>query len=375
MKKIRASRRWIGISALVLGAVFELTGVGSAQEWKQAIGPWNWSFPRDHGSHAPFRTEWWYFTGNLRNPEGNRLGYQLTFFRQGIRFKRKDQGGPWSIRDLYFGHFALTDALAGQFWYAERLSREGPGLAGAGEKAMDVWLLNWKAKQAGAKVNLEARHEAMALSLEVESQKPIIFHGKNGLSQKGPREGQASYYYSYTDMKVRGSVKTPLSPSAIPVEGKGWFDHEFGSNQLSPEQVGWDWFSLHLSDGQDLMIYLLRRKDGTFEPSSSGTLVSPKGRSLHLRLSDFQIEILDRWKSPKSGATYPSHWRVKVPLAQITVELKPLIPSQELLTGGSTGVTYWEGAVAGRGTSGGKTITCEGYVELTGYASFLRGLF
>lgn len=375
MRELAAKRRWIWISALILGAILQPMAAVLAEEWQRAVGPWNWSFPRDHGSHPSFRTEWWYFTGNLKGPRQSRWGYQLTFFRQGIRSKPREGVTSWSIRDLYLGHFALTDASAGQFWYAERLSREGPGLAGASEKGLDVWLLNWRARQLGTKVNLEARHGAMALSLEVEPQKPIVFHGKAGLSQKGPREGQASYYFSYTDTRVKGSVKPPSSPSPISVEGKGWFDHEFGSNQLTEEQVGWDWFSLHLSNGQDLMMYLLRRKDGTVEPSSSGTLVSATGQPLHLRLSDFEVEILDRWRSPRSGATYPSRWHVRVPSSQIAVEVKPVVPSQELQTGGSTGVIYWEGAVEGSGTAGGKPVTCEGYVELTGYASPLRGLF
>ncbi len=159
------------------------------------------------------------------------------------------------------------------------------------------------------------------------------------------------------------------------MEGISWFDHEFGSNQLTPNQAGWDWFSLHLSDGQDLMIYFLRRKDGTVEPSSSGTLVTRLGDALHLKLSDINVEVVDHWKSPKTGGKYPSRWRMKVPIAKIDMEISSLVPSQELLTEGSTGVIYWEGAVAGKGTSAGRPTTCEGYVELTGYAGSLGGLF
>jgi predicted secreted hydrolase len=349
--------------------------LADAREWKQAIGPWNWVFPRDHGSHPEFRTEWWYFTGNLRDPANKGFGYQLTFFRQGVLFKAKDPNHPWAIRDLYLAHFTLTDVSAGRFWYAERVSRKGPGLAGADEKGMHVWLLNWMAKMEGKKISLEARQQGMELYLDLVPQKPLVFHGKNGLSQKGPAEGQASYYFSYTDLETNGYIKTGLSQTPVRVNGVSWLDHEFGSNQLTPEQIGWDWFSLHLSDGQDLMIYFLRRKDGTVEPSSSGTLVSRTGDSIHLKLSEINVEILDAWKSPRSGGRYPSRWKVKVPMARIDLEITPLVPSQELLTEGSTGVTYWEGAVAGKGTSAGKPVTCEGYVELTGYAGSLGGLF
>ena len=345
------------------------------QKWRQAVGPWTWVFPRDHGAHPEFRTEWWYFTGNLRDPAEKRFGYQLTFFRQGVVFEAKEPSSPWAIRDVYLAHFTLTDVSAGRFQYAERVSRKGPGLAGADEKGMHVWLLNWMAKMEGKKISLEARQQGMELSLDLVPQKPLVFHGKNGLSQKGPAAGQASYYYSYTDLETDGFIKTGLSQTPVRVNGVSWLDHEFGSNQLTPEQVGWDWFSLHLSDGQDLMIYFLRRKDGTVEPSSSGTLVTRSGGSIHLKLSEIGVEVLDFWKSPKSGGKYPSRWKVSIPAAKIELEINPLVASQELLTEGSTGVTYWEGAVAGKGTSAGKSVTCEGYVELTGYAGSLGGLF
>ena len=346
-----------------------------AHEWRQAIGPWKWTFPRDHGSHPEFRTEWWYFTGNLIDPLKKRYGFQLTFFRQGLFSKARDRNSPWSIRDVYLAHFTLTDVAQGQFWFSERASRQGPGLSGTSEKEMELWLLNWRGKMEGKKIRLEARHQEMALSLSLYPRKPLIFHGLNGLSQKGPGKGQASYYYSFTDLEVEGRIKTPLSREPFQVNGIGWFDHEFGSNQLASNQIGWDWFSLHLSDGQDLMIYLLRRKDGTIEPSSSGTLVKRSGEGIHLKLSDIRVEVLDYWKSFKSGARYPSRWKIQVPSFRIEIEVFPLVPSQELLAQGSTGVIYWEGAVAGTGRSGGQPITCEGYIELTGYAGTLGGLF
>jgi len=360
----------------LLGVIYGgYVGTVYSEEWRQAIGPWNWVFPKDHGSHPDFRTEWWYFTGNLTADSGGRFGYQLTFFRQGILLRAKDPSHPWSVRDLYLAHFTLTDVSAGQFWYAERLSRKGPGLARADEQGMDVSLLKWMAKMEGRRIRLKARHEDMELFLELSPRKPIVFHGQNGLSKKGPNEGQASYYFSYTDLETKGLIKTPQSGSPIQVKGTSWFDHEFGSNQLSPNQVGWDWFSLHISDGRDLMIYFLRRKDGSVEPSSSGTLAARTGEAKHLKLSDINIEVLAHWKSPKSGGEYPSRWSIQVPSARLKIDIASLVPSQELITEGSTGVVYWEGAVAGEGTSAGKAVACEGYVELTGYAGSLGGLF
>jgi predicted secreted hydrolase len=346
-----------------------------AADWKQAIRPWQWVFPRDHGSHSEFRTEWWYFTGNLHGDSDKRFGYQLTFFRQGVLLEAKSPKSPWSLRDLYLAHFTLTDVSGDQFWHAERVSRKGPGLAGASEEGMDVWLLNWSAAMKGERIQLEARQEGMELSLELIARKPVVFHGDKGLSKKGPKVGQASYYFSYTDLGTQGSIKLPASQSRIRVTGTSWFDHEFGSNQLAPDQVGWDWFSLHLSDDQDLMIYFLRRKDGSIEPTSSGTLVNSVGRGTHLKFSDISLEVLDYWKSPKSGGRYPNRWMIRVPRSRLELLVNPIVAAQELITKGSTGVTYWEGAVEGAGNSAGREVRCEGYVELTGYAGTLGGLF
>jgi predicted secreted hydrolase len=306
---------------------------------------------------------------------GSRYGYQLTFFRQGIRSKIPEKASPWEIRDLYLAHFAVADVSRSQFRFTERLSRAGPGLAGARTDGMDVWVLNWSARMKGSLISLEAKSSEMELTLALTPGKPLVLHGQNGFSRKGPGEGQASYYASFTDLETRGLLKTHSASSHVAVRGKSWFDHEFGSNQLSPTQQGWDWFSLHLSDGRDLMIYFLRLKDGSVEPASSGTLVAPDGQALHLKLADIQVSILNRWKSPRSGGEYPSRWRIQIPLASVDLIIVPLVADQELKTEGSTGVTYWEGAVTGKGTSGGQAVSCEGYAELTGYAESLGGIF
>jgi predicted secreted hydrolase len=366
------------LAGAALIALFLCGGQGwGAQEaeWRQAIEPWKWAFPKDHGSHPAFRTEWWYFTGNLFDTAGKRYGYQLTFFRQGVALKPLDPTNPWSIRDLYLAHFTLTDASAGHFSYGERLSRKGPGLAGSAEGGMQVRLLNWSAKMVDNTILLEARHQDMELSVRLTPRKPLVLHGEHGLSKKGPKEGQASYYYSYTDLQTEGVIRTSAPRSSVRVQGTSWFDHEFGSNQLGAEQVGWDWFSLHLSDGQDLMIYLLRRKDGTLEPASSGTLVDGSGRITHLKLPDIGVEVLGYWKSARSAGAYPNKWRITIRPAHMDLVLAPLVANQELATLGSTGVTYWEGAVGGTGASRRKSVTCEGYVEMTGYAGSMSGIF
>ena len=369
--KIAHLRILVMVFFLLLGGADSLSG----SDWKQAVGPWKWSFPRDHGSHPEFRTEWWYFTGNLSDTLARRFGYQLTFFRQGVVFKAKDPTNLWSVRDLFPGHFALTDVSGGRFAYAERLSRGGPGLAGAARNQMDVWLLNWSARMKDNTIRIEAKDRAMEISLELTPRKPMVFHGQNGLSKKGPKEGQASYYFSYTDLATTGWIKTPTLPSPLLVKGRSWLDHEFGSNPLASNQVGWDWFSLHLSNGQDLMIYFLRCSDGSVEPSSSGTLVSSDGRATNLKFSDVTVEVLDHWKSPKSGGMYPSRWNIEIPAAQVKLSIAPLLAGQELVSERLTGMVYWEGAVGGKGRSRGQDVACEGYVEMTGYAGSLAGFF
>jgi predicted secreted hydrolase len=345
-----------------------------AEEWLQALVPREWSFPRDDGAHPDYRTEWWYFTGNLADPEGALYGYQLTVFRVGLRHVPTETN-PWSVRDVYLAHFALTDVNSARFAYADRTSRAGPGLAGAALSGLDVWVLDWSARSDGGTIRLRARTANMELDLALVPRKPVVLQGDQGLSRKGPAPGQASYYASLTDLATSGRVRTQPGGKLVPVAGTSWFDHEFGSNQLAEDQAGWDWFSLHLSDGSDLMLYLLRRKDGTVEPASSGTLVGPEGSARHLTLDEFSADPVDYWTSPHTGARYPSRWRIRVPRAGIDLTLRPLVVDQELVTGGSTGVAYWEGAVAGDGAAGGEPVTCQGYVELTGYAGALGGLF
>jgi len=222
---------------------------------------------------------------------------------------------------------------------------------------------------------LNARHKGVEIELELTPGKHVVLHGRNGLSRKGPKKGQSSYYYSFTDLKTSGSIKNPSNNETINVKGVSWFDHEFGSNQLTPEQIGWDWFGIHLSDGSDLMVYLLRKKDGSIEATSSGTLIEKNGSSRHLELSDIKIDALEKWESPKTGGVYPCKWRMRIPSAKIDLTLSPQVANQELITEVSAGITYWEGAVEGSGTSKNRSVTVEGYVELTGYAGSLGGIF
>ena len=368
------------VPLLLALALIAMDGFGpceakAGEEWLQAVGPRNWSFPADHGAHPAYRTEWWYFTGNLFDATGAHYGYQLTFFRFGVRGAIENSGNPWQMRDIYMAHFAVTSIGEENFSVAERISRAGPGLAGARTDRMEVWIFNWTAVMRGPEILLEARDGDLELNLTLEPKKPLVFHGENGLSKKGVDRGQASYYTSFTNLETRGFLRTGENSPAREVRGTSWFDHEFGSNQLAPDQEGWDWFSLHLSDGRDLMLYFLRTTGGVIEPASSGTLVEADGRAHHLPLEVLSLEVLDRWKSPASGGDYPGRWKILISRCEIELVVAPRLANQELITKGSTGITYWEGAVGGEGVSRGKKVTAEGYVELTGYAGSLGGVF
>ncbi|MDP2914401.1 MAG: lipocalin-like domain-containing protein [Candidatus Aminicenantes bacterium] len=360
------------MSAMILvGAAVLLSQSG---EWQRAVQPRAWKFPEDHGSHPSFRTEWWYFTGNLADAAGAKVGYELTFFRQGVQFTPKNAENPWSVRDLFLAHFTVTDVSRGGFRAEDLLSRSGPGLAGARTGQMDVWLLDWSAKMENGVIDLSARKNALELRLQLKPRKPVVLHGANGLSQKGPAAGEASYYASLTDLETHGTISLAQNAAPIAVSGTSWFDHEFSSNMLAKDQVGWDWFGLHLSDGRDLMIYVMRRADGSVEAASSGTLVERAGAARHLVRAEIVLDVLDHRPSSRSGGNYPSRWRIKIPTAGIDIAVTPLLADQELVAAGLPGLVYWEGAVAGEGISAGHKITAEGYVELTGYAGDLRSI-
>jgi predicted secreted hydrolase len=176
-------------------------------------------------------------------------------------------------------------------------------------------------------------------------------------------------------MAATGTYKTAGSGETVKFRGTSRIDPEFTSNALTADQAGWDWFSLHCSDGRDLMIYLRRKADGSWEKESSGTIVESDGKSRHLHRSEFTIDVKGHWTSTRTGARYPARWQIDIPAAELQASLAPLLADQELMTPGSTGVTYYEGAVTGEGSSRGKPVVCEGYIEMTGYAEKMGSLF
>jgi predicted secreted hydrolase len=218
---------------------------------------------------------------------------------------------------------------------------------------------------------LRAANEAFAIELALAPEKPPVLHGERGVSQKASGFGRASHYYSLT--RLEGSGAVTLEGRAHSVRGLAWMDHEFGSNQLAEGQSGWDWFSIQLDDGRDLMLYRIRLADGGADPHSSGTLIERDGRTTQLPLAAFSIEARGTWESPKTGATYPAGWTLRVPSASLVLDVTPNVADQELVTGGTVGVHYWEGSVRASGRAGERAVAGRGYVELTGYAGRVPG--
>jgi predicted secreted hydrolase len=343
------------------------SGIAWADDaWRQALPGFVFEFPRDHASHPDYKIEWWYYTGNLASNDGKRFGYQVTFFRIGVDPQPKNPS-RWAVRDLFMTHFAITDISGKQYRFTERMNRAGAGIAGADSGRYRVWNQDWEARiDAEGKHQLQALDGEMKLALVLSEGKGPVIHGDRGISQKGNTEGNASHYYSLTRMPTRGTLS--LGRQTFSVEGESWMDHEFGTSFLEHEQTGWDWFSLQLDGGSDLMLFQLRRSDGSLDRHSSGTWIGGNGKSVSLTAADFTLKPGETWDSKASGARYPVSWEVVVPRQDLRLRLTTQVENQELRTERSTGVTYWEGAVEVQGTRGGQPVRGRGYLEMTGYA-------
>lgn len=340
--------------------------------WRLALPGWKYEFPRDHFAHPEFKTEWWYFTGNLRDADGKRYGFQLTFFRQGIRPLAR-RGGTISrfiCDELKFAHFAVSDPNAGRFHFAQKTSRGAFREAGFAQGDRIAWIDDWSLKlQPDGTMHLDAKMKDASLALTAKPGKPWIIHGENGISQKAEGEGRASHYYSGTRLETSGRLT--VADRELAVNGTSWFDQEWASNQLTPEQVGWNWFALQLADGSELMLYQMRLRDSTLDPNSSGTIVDPNGQTRHLRRDDYTLTPTRWWTSKATKARYPIAWKLRVPELELEAEITTPLEQQELEL---PPIAYWEGMIDLRGTRAGQTIRGEGYMELTGYAGALVGL-
>jgi predicted secreted hydrolase len=363
----RQLRHIVLLSSSLLGVVPGLAA-DTPEEFRLATEGYRYAFPRDHGAHEEYRTEWWYYTGQLTAKNGRPFGYELTFFRRGMpREQTKTLPSQWAVTHLYLAHFAVSDLSKGRFLYAEKMSRAGLGKAGAASDRLNVWIDRWAAESPLAAPGTQTLHAAdgdLGIQLTVSPEKPLVVHGTGGISRKG--SVAASHYYSFTRLATTGTLS--VGGERFDVTGNSWMDHEFGSAELGKDLVGWDWFCLQLDDQRELMLYHLRRTDGSADPASSGTLIDRDGHGHHLTVSEFTLEPISYWTSQTSHARYPQRWRLTIPSQQLSFELVPLMADQELSTTRSTQVTYWEGAIEATGSIQGRAARAQGYMELTGYA-------
>lgn len=372
---------WVAIALLLLACgreqqrpvgslgVFEALSGGDTSGFRRALEPPQWSFPRDHGAHPEYRTEWWYWTGNLRGEDGAEYGFQLVFFQQALASAMPQRTSPFASRQLVLAHAALTVVRDGTFHHAERLARAAAGLAGvAGPAAgvpFHVHCEDWEARaETDADLfplRLRVVEPEFAFELVLDQPEPVVAQGDRGLSRKGGEPGNASIYYSIPRMRVQGTVRSGARSAAV--RGSAWLDREWGTSSLAEGQVGWDWFSLQLEGGEELMWYQLRRADGSVDPWSKGSFVHADGRVEVLVPAQLQLVPGQRWLPRDGRVGYPVQWRVLVPHLGLDLEVGAKLPHQEL----RTVVRYWEGCVAVKGTHEGRVVGGEGYLEMTGY--------
>ena len=344
-----------------------LLGTEAEDGFARATEPRDFRFPADHGSHPEFRTEWWYFTGNLATADGRHFGFELTFFRYAIApaAPRAERSSAWRTDQLWMAHFAITDTRGRRFIARERLTRAALGLAGATAEPLRVWVEDWgltgEAGDDELRVQLAARDDVTALSLSLMSTVPHVAQGDGGLDIKGGGTGNASHYYSVPRLAADGELS--VAGETFAVTGLAWLDREWSTSSLEPGTVGWDWFALHLSDGSNLMFYRLRTESGGASAYSGGTLVGADGSRRRLESTDVALTALDEWISPATGVRYPTAWRLEIPGSGIELDIRPYLEDQEL----ALSVRYWEGAVHAEGRGPVGPLTAQGYLELAGY--------
>jgi predicted secreted hydrolase len=357
---------------LLLLPAFLGAACARAEDYKIAQPGYSFAFPRDYFNHEDYQTEWWYYTGNVKSADGHRFGFELTFFRQGV--SRADSSQPWFVQDLWMAHIALSDITGQHFYSEERLNRAGPGLAGVETQTALVWNGNWQAHISEQGEELRGVADKFGITLQLKPLKQPVIQGQNGVSQKAQGAGHASHYFSLTRLLTTGSIA--LDGKTYQVEGTSWMDHEFFTGSMAETEAGWDWLSVQLGDGTDLMLYRLRHKDGTIDPYSSGSYVDGSGKSQFLSAGDFAmtpaIEAADSWSSSATKATYPVRWHVSIPHLKLELDVTTPLRGQELAS--KFGTSYWEGAIDAKGVRDQSTLSGVGYLEMTGYAETGRSV-
>ncbi|TYP93888.1 putative secreted hydrolase [Fodinibius salinus] len=356
-------------------SVAEAMNSGGMEGYKRVTGPREFIFPDDHGAHPGYKTEWWYYTGNVFTESGRQFGYQFTIFRNQLTpptdvANRSKAPSNWNTNQLYLGHLAISDVENEDHIFEERYSRGAVGLAGAEADPYRIWIENWEIKRMDSTnsgdqnfaVHIKAKMQSgAAIDLNITPAKPLVLQGDKGYDRKGTDAGNASYYFSFTRMKTEGMITK--NEKQFRVSGTSWMDHEWSTSALGNRQEGWDWFSIQLSNGYDLMYYQLRNKDGSISKFTTGSLIGPDGQKTTIGPDDVNIEVLDKWKSPHSKSVYPAKWTMNIPKANLFLDLQTSFPDQVM----DVSVRYYEGTISISGTMNEKDIGGTGFIEMTGY--------
>ena len=371
-----------------ISAAQALSG-SDTEGFTQALAPREFVFPGDHGAHPGFKTEWWYYTGNLFTEEGRQFGYQFTIFRNQLSpsdadFARINQEEPvlmnpeeegardseWSTNQLYLAHFAISDVSKKDHVFDERYSRGTAGLAGTSVDPYRIWLEDWEitrvkdSKASDERFQMRIKAEmsnGTALDIVLNPQKPLVLQGEEGYDKKGGEDGNASYYISFTRMQTEGLLKK--EGESLAVSGLSWMDHEWSTSALDSGQTGWDWFSIQLSNGYELMYYQIRNVDPDLAPQTTGSLVTPNGQKRDLDQGEVRLEVLEYWASPHTGARYPVQWTLAIPSEELEMDVTTVFDDQEM----TVSVQYYEGALQVSGKFRDEAIDGNGYIEMTGY--------
>ncbi len=344
---------------LLNGLILLLSAGAAAGDFRNISPDYTLKFPQDFYYKEGYRIQWWYFTGHLFDRAGREFGYELTLFVVGVQTRA--YRSKFGVDNIYISHFALTDVAGGRYYPSEKSDSGAFGFAGASSKDLKVWVEGDRMEGTTERIHVSAAGKDRALELELTPAKPVVLNGQKGYSRKSEDSPEiASWYFSYTDLNTSGSLK--IGDKIFSVRGKSWFDREISSGRMGKGEKGWDWFAIQLDDGREVMLYMMRKADGTADRYSSGTFVHKDGRYRHLAADDFSINASGHFKSAKTGALYPSQWEIRVPGEGLALKVKPLLADQEFVATGSTGNYYWEGACRVEGSASGRA-----YVELTGY--------
>ena len=373
-----AGRRWslgrICVFAAALGAAVEAGGAGRGSGAGRVLPGYVFEFPRDHFAHPSFDSEWWYYTGNLSTASGRHFGFELTFFRR-TRAIDAEPRSAWDLDQVWLAHFTITDTREERFVVDERINRSGPGIAGADAGKRRIWNGNWSIEWGPGDEDqptqtLVAMNPEAALRLTLEPAKPVVVHGRDGVSRKVAGDPRAvSHYLSFTRMEAAGTIA--VEEEEFAVSGTAWMDHEFFSDYPMEDKVGWDWMSIQLEDGADLMLFGLRDAGGRHGPDTTGTLVDVDGGARAVEWGGVHLRPGRRWRSAATGAEYPVEWEVAIPGLDLRLDVRPRIDGQEVYTEDGRLPVYWEGAVLVSGERRGRPVAGVGYLEMTGYTERL----